>query len=163
MKDSFSLYISFLIILTLLLSFIWDFTWVSVPSAMSFGSLWVVVTKVSLFRCLLHINVTRKVVTMHLMRRQQLFLRSFGLSHLHFKSIGHVLLSRASWKVPLAVGMQIWGFHPRTPLHVLLICRNLRWAFIMHWQSPWTVYCPQTSPWPNILIWAYTRTGLVQF
>ena len=99
-KGFFTLYNSFLIILTLHLSFIWDYTWVSVPSDTSFGSLWVVVTKVSLFRCLLHINAARKVVIMHLMRRQQLFLRSFGLSPLSFKSIGHILLSWASWKLP---------------------------------------------------------------
>ena len=91
------------------MSFIWDFTWVFVLSATSFGSLWVAVTKVSLFRCLLHINAARKVVTVHLMRRQQLFFRYFGLSYFSFKSIGYVLLSWASWKVPLVVGMQIWG------------------------------------------------------
>ena len=91
------------------MSFIWDFTWVSVPLATSSGSLWVVITKVSLFRCLLHINAAGKVVTVNLMRWQQLFLRSFRLSHLPFKSIGHVLLSWASWKVPLTFGMQIWG------------------------------------------------------
>ena len=108
-KRFFTLYSSFQIILTLHLSFIWDFTRVFVPSDTFFGSLWDVITKVSLFRCLLHINAARKVVTVHLMRWQQLFLRSFGLSHLSFKSIGHVLLSWASWKVPLAVGIQIWG------------------------------------------------------
>ena len=108
-KGFFTLYSSFQIILTLYLSFIWNFTWVSIPSATSSGSLWVVVTKVSLFKCLLHINAIRKVVIVHLMRWQQLFLRSFGLSHIPFKSIGHVILSWASWKVPLAVGMQIWG------------------------------------------------------
>ena len=91
-KGFFTLYSSFQIILTLHLSFIWYFTWVFVPSAASSGSLWVVVTKVSLFWCFLHINAVKKVVTMHLMRWQQLFLRSFGLSHLPFKSIGQVLL-----------------------------------------------------------------------
>ena len=108
-KGFFTLYRFFLIILTLHLSFIWDLTWVSVSSTTSSGSLWVVVTKVSLFRYLLHINAVRKAITVHLMRPQQLFLRSFRLSHLPFKSIGHVLLSRASWKVPLVVRMQIWG------------------------------------------------------
>ena len=108
-KWFFTLYISFWIILTLHLSFIWDFTWVSVPLDTSSGSLWVVITIVSLFISLLHINAARKVVTMHLMRWQQLFLRSFGLSPISFKSIGHILLSWASWKVPLAVGIQIWG------------------------------------------------------
>ena len=108
-KGFFTLYSSFLIILILHLSFIWDFTWVSVPSDTSSGSLWVVVTKVLLFGCLLHINVARKVVTMHLMRWQQFFLRSFGFSHLLFKFIWHVLLSWTSWKVPLVIGIQIWG------------------------------------------------------
>ena len=46
---------------------------------------------------------------MHLMRWRQLFLRSFGLSPISFKSVGHVLLSWASWKVHLVVGIQIWG------------------------------------------------------
>ena len=63
-----TLYISLWIILTLHLSFIWDFTWVSDPSNTFFDSLWVVITRVSLFRCLLHINVARKVVTVYLMR-----------------------------------------------------------------------------------------------
>ena len=110
-KGFFTLYSSFLIILTLHLSFIWDFTWVYVPSS---DSLWVVVTKISLFRCLLHVNATRKVVIVHLMRWQQLFLRSFGLSHLLFKSVGHVLLFWASWKVPLAV----WDTNLRYAGHV---------------------------------------------
>ena len=108
-KGFFTLYSSFWIILTLHLSFIWDFTWVSVLLDTSSGFLWVVITRVSLFRCLFHINAARKVVTVHLMRWQQLFLRSFGLSPLSFKSIGHVLLSWASWKVSLGVGIQIWG------------------------------------------------------
>ena len=108
-KEFFTLYSSLWIILTLHLSFIWDFTWVSVPSDISSGSLWVVITRVSLFRCLLHINVARKVVTVHLMWWQQLFLRSFGLFPLSFKFIGHIILSWASWKVPLTVGIQIWG------------------------------------------------------
>ena len=108
-KGFFTLYNSIWIILTLHLSFIWDFTWVSVLSDTFLGSLWVVITRVSLFRCLLHINAARKVVTVHLMRWQQLFLRSFGLSPLSFKSIEHVLLSWASWKVSLGVGIQIWG------------------------------------------------------
>ena len=108
-KGFFTLYSSFMIILTLHLSFIWDFTWMSVTSATSSTSLWVVVIKVSLFRCILYINTVRKMVTVHLMRWQQLFLRSFGLSHIPFKFIRHILLSWASWKVPLVVGMQIWG------------------------------------------------------
>ena len=69
-KGFYILYSSLWIILTLHLSFIWDFTWVSVPSNTSSSSLWVVITRVSLFRCLLHINAVRKVVTVHLMRWQ---------------------------------------------------------------------------------------------
>ena len=108
-KVFFTLYRPFRIILTLHLSFIWDFNWVSVLLDTFSGFLWVVIIKFSLFRRLLHINAVRKVVTMHLIRWQQLFPRSFKLSHLPFKSIGHVLLPWASWKVPLAVGIQIWG------------------------------------------------------
>ena len=107
-KRFFTLYSSLWIILTIHLSFIWDFTWVSVPSDNSSGFLWVVITRVSLFRCLLYINVTKKVVIVYLMWWQQLFLRSFVLSPLPFKSIGHVLPSWTSWKVPLVVEIQIW-------------------------------------------------------
>ena len=92
-KWFFILYSSLWIILTLHLSFIWDFTWVSVPLNISSGSLWVVITRVSLFRFLLHMNAVRKVVLVNLMQWQQLFLGSFVLSLLPFKSIGHVLLS----------------------------------------------------------------------
>ena len=138
-KGFFTLYSSFLIILTLHLSFIWDFTWVSIPSDTSSDSLWVVVTKISLFRCLLHVNATRKVVTVHLMWWQQLFLISFGLSHLLFKSVGHVLLFWASWKVPLAVwdtnlryaGHVQENFPPQTFLHVLLTYEASCWAFTL--------------------------------
>ena len=103
----------------------------SVPSATSSSSLWVVVTKISLFRCLLHINTARKVVTVHVMRWQQLFLRSFGLSHLPFKSIGHVLLSWASWKVPLAVGMRIWDMLAMSERIFILghpLCASYLWG-----------------------------------
>ena len=150
------------------MSFIWDFTWVSIPSDTSSDSLWVVVTKISLFRCLLHVNATRKVVTVHLMRWQQLFLRSFRLSHLLFKSVGHVLLFWASWKVPLAVwdtnlryaGHVQENFPPQTFLHVLLTYGALCWAFTIYWQSPRTFYCPWTGPWPNILFRALAPTLL---
>ena len=139
-KGFFTLYRFFQIILTLHLSFIWDFTWVSVPPDISSGSLWVVVTKVSLFRCLLHINAARKMVTVHLMQWQQLFLRSFGLSHLPFKSIRHVLLSlsflegsSSCWDANLRYDRHVWeDFHRRTPLHVLLTYGALCWAFIMY-------------------------------
>ena len=99
-KGFFTLYSYLWIILTLHLSFIWDFTWVSVLSDTSSGSLWVVITRILLFRCHLHINAVRKVITVHFIRWQQLFFRSFGLSPLSFKSIGHILLSWASWKLP---------------------------------------------------------------
>ena len=110
-KGFFTLYSSLWIILTLHLSFIWDFTCVSVPLNTSSGSLWVVITRVSLFRCILYINAARKVITVHLIRwqqQQQFFLRFFGLSPLPFKSIGHVLLFWTSWKIPLVFGIQIW-------------------------------------------------------
>ena len=153
-KGFFTLYSSFQIILTLHLSFIWDFTWVFVPSTTSSSFLWVVITKVSLFRCFLHINTARKVVTVYLMRWQQLFLRSFGLSHLPFKSIGHVIRSlsflegsSSCWDANLRYDSHVReDFHPQTPLHMLLTYGALCWAFIMYWQSPRIVYCPQTGP-----------------
>ena len=83
-KGFFTLYSSLRIILTLHLLFIWDSTWVFIPSNTSSSPLWIVITSVSLFRCLLHINMTRKVVTVHLMRWQQLCFRSFVLSSLLF-------------------------------------------------------------------------------
>ena len=63
-----TLYSSLWIILTLHLSTVWDTTWVPVPSDTSPSFLWVVVTKTTLFRCFLHINAVRKVVTVHLIR-----------------------------------------------------------------------------------------------
>ena len=104
-KGFFTLYTPLWIILTLHLLFIWDSIWVSIPSDTSFGPLWVVITRVLLFRCLLHVNAARKVVTVYLMWWQQLFLRSFVHSSLLFKSIGHILLSWASWKVSPVVGI----------------------------------------------------------
>ena len=83
-KGFFTLYSSFWIILALHLSFIWDFTWVSVPSDTSSGPLWVEIIRVLLFRCLLQINAAKKVVTVYLMRWQQLFLRFFVHSSLLF-------------------------------------------------------------------------------
>ena len=64
---SLTLYIFFLIILIQHLSIIWAFTWVFVPSDTLPSFLWVVVTKATLFRGLLHINVARKVATLHSM------------------------------------------------------------------------------------------------
>ena len=123
-KWFFILYSSLWIILTLHLSFIWDFTWVSVPLDISSGSLWVVITRVSLFRFLLHINAVRKVVIVNLMQWQQLFLGSFVLSLLPFKSIGHVLLSWTSWKIPPVVGIQIWDMLAISERIFLLGCSS---------------------------------------
>ena len=44
-----------------------SFTWVPVPSDISPVFLWVVVAKVTLFACLLHINAVRKVAVLYLM------------------------------------------------------------------------------------------------
>ena len=165
-KGFFILYSSLWIILTLHLSFIWDFTWVSVPLNISSGSLWVVITRVSLFRFLLHMNAVRKVVIVNLMQWQQLFLGSFVLSLLPFKSIGHVLLSlnflegsSNCWDIDLRYVNRIReDFPPRTFLFMLLTYGALGWAFTIYWQSLRTFYCPWTSPWPNILFRALTPT-----
>ena len=67
--------------------------------------------------------------------------------------------SSSGWDANLRYASHVRkDFHSRTPLHVLLTCRALRWAFIMYWQFPLMVYCPRTGPWPNILIWALTPT-----
>ena len=136
-KGFFTLYSSFWIILTLHLSIIWDFTWVSVPSDTSPGFMWVVVTKVSLFRYLLHINADRKVVTMNLMRWWQLFLRYFcalpPFFHIH-KTRLHLLSflkgSSSCWDTNLRYASHIReGFPSRTFLQVSLTYEALRWAF----------------------------------
>ena len=67
-KGFLTLYISLWIILTPHLSTVWDITWVLVPSDTFSGFLWVVVAKASLFKCILHINAVKKVITVHLMR-----------------------------------------------------------------------------------------------
>ena len=139
-KGFFTLYSSLWIILTLHLSFIWDFTWVSIPSNTSSGSLWVVITRVLLFKCLIHINAARKVVTVHLMRWQQLFLRSFVLSLLPLKSIRHVLLSlnflegsSSCWDINLRYASHIREyFPPQTFLHVLFTYEALCWTFTIY-------------------------------
>ena len=93
-RGFFTLYCLFWIILTLHLSIVWDITWVPVPSNTSPSFLWIVVTRASLFRYLLHINVAKKVVTVNLMRWLQLFLRYFCISlpffHIH-KTRPHLL------------------------------------------------------------------------
>ena len=65
--DSFLLYSSLQVIRTLHLLIIWAFTWVLIPSDISPVFLWVVVAKVTLLACLLHINAARKVAALHLM------------------------------------------------------------------------------------------------
>ena len=149
------------------MSFIWDFTWVSVPSNTSSGSLWVVITRVSLFRCLLHINAVRKVVTVNLIRWLQLFLRFFVLSPLPFKSITYTLLLSflkgfsSCWDTDLRYDNHIQeDFPPQTFLHVFLTYVVLCWAFTIYWQSPRTFYCTWTGPWPNILFRALAPTPL---
>ena len=67
-EESFTLYILLWTIFTLHLLIIWALTWVPVPSDTLSGFLWAVVAKVALFKDLLHINATKKVVTVHLMR-----------------------------------------------------------------------------------------------
>ena len=65
---------------------IWATTWVSVPSDILSGLLWVMVAKETLFRGLLYINAARKLAVGHLMRWQQLFLRYFLASILPIHS-----------------------------------------------------------------------------
>ena len=63
----------FQIILTVHLLFIGTFTQVHVPSGIFSGFMYTVVVEIALFRGLLHINATRKVAAVHLMRWQQPF------------------------------------------------------------------------------------------
>ena len=79
-RGSLTLYSSFWNILIIYLLIIWVSTWVPVPSDTFSSFLWIVVAKVTLFRGLFHINATRKVAAMHLMRWQQLFPRYFWAS-----------------------------------------------------------------------------------
>ena len=65
---SLTLYSSLGAILILHLLIIWSFTWVSISSNTFSSFLWVVVAKTALFKGLLNINATRKVVAMHLIR-----------------------------------------------------------------------------------------------
>ena len=81
-EESFTLYILLWIIFIFHLLIIRTFTWVTVPSDIIFGFLWVVVAKVVLFRGLLHINAAKKVATIHLMRWWQLSLWYFWVSFL---------------------------------------------------------------------------------
>ena len=57
------------LIRTLHLLTIWTFTWVPVPSDIHLIFLWVALANVTLFACLLHINATGKVASLHLMRQ----------------------------------------------------------------------------------------------
>ena len=75
--ESPTLYSPYWIIFNLHLLIIWTITWIFVPSATFSSSLWVALTKVALFRCLLHINATSKVTVVHLMQWCQSSLRYF--------------------------------------------------------------------------------------
>ena len=89
MKGSFTLYILLWIIFTLHLLIIRISTWVFVPSDTLSSSLWVAIAKVILFRGLLHINVDRKVVAVHLMWWWQHSLR-------YFQVFFHLMCSRST-------------------------------------------------------------------
>lgn len=67
LRDSYILYRPLFIIWALHLLIIQTPTWALVPSDALTSSLWVTVTKVTLFRGLLFINAARRVVVMHLM------------------------------------------------------------------------------------------------
>ena len=86
---SLTLYSSARTILALHVSIIWAITWVLVPSNTPSNLLWVRVAKVTLFRGLLHINAARVLAVVHLMGRQQLFLK---LLYHHASMYLHVLL-----------------------------------------------------------------------
>ena len=73
--ESLTLYSSARTILTLHLLIIWVIIWVLVPSDTPSGLLWVGVAKVTLFRSFLHINAAKVLVGVHLIRRQQFFLK----------------------------------------------------------------------------------------
>ena len=77
--DSYILYRPFSIIWALHLLIIQTLTWAPVPSDTLINSLWVAVAKVALFRGLLLINATRRVVVMHLMWWWQPLMRYFRL------------------------------------------------------------------------------------
>ena len=68
-ENAFLLYSLLKVIRTLHLLIIWTFTWVPVPSDIYPTFLWVTVAKVTLFACPLHINVARKVASLHLIRQ----------------------------------------------------------------------------------------------
>ena len=72
--DFLPLYSLLKLIRTLHLLTIWTFTWVPVPSDIFLIFLWVALTNVTLFACLLHINAAEKVVFLHLMRQLWLLL-----------------------------------------------------------------------------------------
>ena len=100
-KGSRTLYSSPWIILTLHLLIIWTLTWVFVLSNALFGFLWVVITKIVLFKDLLYINAARRVAVMHLMRWQQLSPRYFWISItlvcLWCTSLSLEFLGRSPW------------------------------------------------------------------
>ena len=78
LRDSYILYRPSFIIWALHLLIIQTLTWAFVPSDALTSSLWVIVTKVALFRGLLFINVARRVVVVHLMWWWQPLLGYFG-------------------------------------------------------------------------------------
>ena len=80
LRDSYILYMPSFIILALHLLIIQISTWAPVPSDALTSSLWVVVTKVTLFRGFLFINAARRAVVMHLMWWWQPLLGYFGPS-----------------------------------------------------------------------------------
>ena len=87
------------------------------------------------------------------------FSHSFQIHRTRHPLLSFLEGSSSCWDANLRYASHVReGFHSWTPLHMLLTYGVLCWAFTMYWQSPWTVYCPRTDPWPNILIWALTPT-----
>ena len=78
--DFLPLYSLLKLIRTLHLLTIWTFTWVPVPSDIFLIFLWVALTNVTLFACLLHINAAEKVASLHLMRQLWLLSRRLTFS-----------------------------------------------------------------------------------
>ena len=81
--------VSFYTILIVHLFIIQAPTWVYVPSAIFFGSPWMVVVEIALFRGLLHINTASEVATVNLMRWWQPLLLDISvfLSSLHVPEV----------------------------------------------------------------------------
>ena len=92
------------LIRTLHLLAIWTFTWVPVPSDISFVLLWVALANVTLFACLLHINAAENVAFLHLMR--QLWLLPDALRFLLSCCVRLTLLPTFAW-----MGFPLWRGH----------------------------------------------------